>query len=628
MGKQRVLSLAVMAALTGVAASATAEWDVSGVLKNETAAFTNSGPSIGQAQSTTDRTGHDGGELLKFENSLNLFINGQLIPNFDLHAQVNLIFDTEAVDGYAGHKDYSQNDYLRELYVDTKAGVADLRIGKQQVVWGTADGIKLLDIINPTDWREFVQNTMEDSRIPVWMAKAEVPVGQGDVQFLVTQHQENLIPGLNAEGDSGQAFIMKGVDTITGDVNGFYNIVPQLGLVANTFWGGFGGGANLAGATNVTVGDFASGTIPASSLPPGIDTNGNGVSDADDLNFFTQLTNNNKTSLIDGGSANWDSSNPDSVFEYMSNTTFATFDTFVNAKSDYDRDYPDELEPNLGMRYRGTLGSGFNYSLNYLYHYDANPYVDMHWENQGGTELDPYTTTDATTGYKTVHLSNPDTGADECSAANGDSPCTLVMTEKLNRVHSLGTSFDTSVDFKAVGPVVFRGELLYQLGAKSPVIDRELLSYGDLVGAMQMEDSDQFKYVLGADFTFFTNLMVSAQFIQFINLDYVDDKGGLRYTADPTVLHLSNGLLQAEEFKEFYSLFFSKPFGEEQQGRWNNITLFEENGGYWNRFDVEYSFSDAVVGLVEWNQFWGDENTMFGQFEDASNVQVGVKYLF
>ena len=41
------------------------------------------------------------------------------------------------------------------------------------MVWGTADGMKLLDMINPTDYSEMAQNQMEDSRIPVWMINAE-----------------------------------------------------------------------------------------------------------------------------------------------------------------------------------------------------------------------------------------------------------------------------------------------------------------------------------------------------------------------------------------------------------------------------------------------------------------------
>ncbi|MEJ2394690.1 MAG: RNA polymerase-associated protein rapA, partial [Candidatus Thiodiazotropha sp.] len=76
-------------------------------------------------------------------------------------------------------------------------------MGKQQVVWGTADGIKLLDIINPTDFRELNQNSMEDSRIPIWMINAEKNIGDNsNLQLIVSQVEENKIPGLNPNDDS------------------------------------------------------------------------------------------------------------------------------------------------------------------------------------------------------------------------------------------------------------------------------------------------------------------------------------------------------------------------------------------------------------------------------------------
>jgi hypothetical protein len=93
-------------------------------------------------------------------------------------------------------------------------------------------------------------------------------------------------------------------------------------------------------------------------------------------------------------------------------------------------------------------------------------------------------------------------------------------------------------------------------------------------------------------------------------------------------MHLTNGLQKAEENKEFYSFFMSKPFGAEQQHRWNNIFMYEENGGKWNRADVEYSFSDEIIGSAEYNKYWGDENTQFGQLEKSSNFQLGLKYIF
>ncbi|MBF0454159.1 MAG: RNA polymerase-associated protein rapA [Magnetococcales bacterium] len=626
-----------------------AEWEVSGYLKNETAFFTGNGPTIGELRSTNTTSGQDAGDMLKFENALNLFINGEFSYQTSLHAQLNLVYDTEGVTGYKGHSLDSQHDIVRELYVDTVANGIDLRIGKQQVVWGTADGIKLLDIVNPTDWREFVQNTTEDARLPVWMIKAETDMGEtGNFQFILSQRKENAIPGMNGSGDISQPFKMKGVDSITGPVNGFLNLVPALGAVSNTFWGGatvgFGSTAALSGVTHTTVQNFVDGSTAGATgfltLMSGAGYPCNGLAvgagatsaNATCLNNVAQATNNQKTNLIDGGGSNWDSaSNPNSTFEYMPNATFATFDAFVNASSEYRKDYPGELAPNVGFRIKDSIGSNFNFSLNYLWHYDANPYIDMHWEGSNGNRLNVNTSADPFgTGNTTVTLAD-DSGArygGSAQATDTTKKAKLVFVEKLNRIHSVGSSFDYAADFKAVGPVVFRGEFLYQADTKTPVIDRTKLGYGDLVGGMKMEDADMFKYVLGADFTFFTNMMVSGQFIQFVNLDFIDEGSSNRYTADPTVMHLSNGLQKGRKYKEFYSIFFSKPFGEEQQGRWNNIFMIEEGGGYWNRFDVEYAYTDELILSSEYNAYFGEEETMFGQFTNSSNVQVGLKYLF
>ena len=99
------------------------------------------------------------------------------------------------------------------------------------------------------------------------------------------------------------------------------------------------------------------------------------------------------------------------------------------------------------------------------------------------------------------------------------------------------------------------------------------------------------------------------------------------YTADFAAMHMSNGFKKAEENKEFYSLFFSKPFGASGEGRWNNILMLEEGGGRWNRFDIEYSMTDSLIGSLEFNNYWGDKDTQFGQLENASNIQFGLKYL-
>jgi hypothetical protein len=686
-------SMLLALVLPGVAV---AEVEITGYLKNETSVYTRDGQVTGEADSMLDEDAHESGDLMKFENSARFFMNGYFGEESSWHADLNFIYDSEGVDDYKGHELYSQHDYLRELYIDTYFDEWSFRLGKQQVVWGTADGIKLLDIINPTDFRELNQNAMEDSRIPIWMINAERNIGEsGNIQFIVSQVEENKIPGLHKDEASGHPFIMKGVDSITGQVNGFLHVTPALARVAQSFnnaaqagmlTGGVAVPSGLVGFAGLTVDGFASNPDPIGSGTAGsillnqiaqfglsdptvaVDPNGN---------FWTTNLMN-----IDGqlpSDVSWSPEEPQSAFEYMPNATFATFNSFAgigsagnSAGAVYERDYPDDADANFGTRYRGSTDGGLNFSLNYFYHYDSNPYIELSWRDavtkkelqvQRASAMDigsgayaPDTTTNlsadeipnyvAADGSNSVsvllHDGSTYYGAIDPTtfATNTNTnPVELVMTEKLNRIHSLGASFDYALDTDALGSVVFRGEFLYNQDEMQPIIDKRLLGIGDIVTSLEMEKGDTFKYVLGADVTVLTNMLVSGQFIQFMNLDYVEEKrtctnqdGGQydcsRYTGDFATLNLLNGLNKGYENKEFYSLFFSKPFGPSQEHRWNNITIYEEGGGKWNRFDVEYTFTDTVIGSAEWNHYWGDEDTTFGQFEKSSSLQLGLKWLF
>jgi hypothetical protein len=712
---------------TGAAAFDASSWEVSGFVKNETAALQKDGRFIGQAERVADnsRNMNESADVIKFENTAKLFINGDLTENAALHAELNFVYDTEATpNDYQGHMNYSQNDYLRELYIDTMVGDTEVRVGKQQVVWGTADGIKLLDIINPTDYREFAQNTMEDSRIPVWMVKTDTYIGDnGSLQLVLSQPEENKIAGLNSSGDQGNPFIMKGVDTISGKVNGFYNVARGIGSTAASFNAAAAGGlffgnyydSGLVGFSHMSVDGFSNGfwtyngsaISGAGSSSTNTDTYGGYL-----LNQFTnsgmgsgdsnaqQYTRNvidatTRSDLTNPGTSTatnaesqvdylFDPADANSAFEYMSNASFATFNTFTSQGSPYfsgtstEWVKKDQSGANFGGRYKGSTDNGFNFSLNYFNHLSANPAIKLDWVNSSGALLsvERYGTTSATvdivggtaSGYVPDIASgtlsrdaarayfDPSTaslvnilvtdgssyyGAYDPTQVDGTAGAgapNLRFTEEYHRVNSLGGSFDYTVDSDAY-PVVVRGEFLYEKGEKQPVIDKFLLSIGDLTNALTMRDADYFKYVIGADVTLLTNMLVSGQFIQFRNLDYVDSPDSCTtatsktvdcgiYTADMATMHMSNGMQKARENKEFYSLFLSKPFGPNQLGRWNNIFMFEEGGGKWNRFDVEYSFSDELVGSFELNNYWGDANTQFGQMEDSSNIQVGLKYLF
>jgi len=70
---------------------------------------------------------------------------------------------------------------IREFYWDKSTDNAYWRLGKQQVVWGEADGLKLLDVINPQNYREFVLDDFDDARIPLWMINAEFSLSDNGV---------------------------------------------------------------------------------------------------------------------------------------------------------------------------------------------------------------------------------------------------------------------------------------------------------------------------------------------------------------------------------------------------------------------------------------------------------------
>ena len=719
MYSKTILSSAIALALALPGTAGALEYggvEASGYLRNITSVFTNSGTTANGASSMLDGDDHSSGDLLSFENSARIFLNGDLGDNFSWHADLNFIYDTEGVNegsiGYKGYKNYSQYDYLRELYVDTGLGGWDTRLGKQQVVWGTADGIKLLDIINPTDFRFLNQSTMEDSRIPIWMLNTSKDVlDNGNVQFIVAQRRENLIPGLNQGGDPGHPFILKGVATITGQTGGFLNIAPALANVAGSFTNAtqipaFGPGANnplfspigLTPFSGLTVDGFANspsmlpfgaafgfqdlGIITQCGLDPTC------TSDPNANNFITNLMPVNSINPAD---TSWNVKNPTSAFEHMPMASFATFNTFNSfdpqlgvfsgATSRYIVDKPADSNVNAGFRWKQNLDNGLNYSVNYFYHYGSNPDINLSWHDSvtgerlteqlspAGDFFNNGTGAPGPDGIPDIADFTQSLSSDELPtdlsggragattllhnsagqfygafdptlgfAGYNPNPVELRFTETYHRMHSLGASFDYAFD-TALAPVVLRGEFLYDKDDKQPVVNRQLLSNGALASSLVMEDADYFKYVLGVDVTVLTNLLVSGQFIQYRNLDFVDSGRGCitqtgsstecsTYTADFANMSVSNGLKKGYKNKEFYSLFFSKPFGESQLGRWNNITIYEEGGGWWNRFDVEYSFSDTLVGSLAWNAYWGDEDTTFGQFKDVSNFGLGIKYIF
>jgi hypothetical protein len=207
------LSLALAAVFSSSVAFAEAE--VTGKIVHESGFMTEAGSTIGDygVGYYTDAGAGSGGlnshakrDAMKQETTARIYIDGEVDEVSDgatYHVELNLMTDGEGIGKYDSHESYTQRDALREAYVDSQVGDWALRTGKQQVVWGTADGMKLLDMINPSDYGEMAQNQMEDSRIPVWMINAEKDFEDGsNVQVILSQPKENVFAGLNRHIDT------------------------------------------------------------------------------------------------------------------------------------------------------------------------------------------------------------------------------------------------------------------------------------------------------------------------------------------------------------------------------------------------------------------------------------------
>ncbi len=74
---------------------------------------------------------------------------------------------------------------MREIYMDMYFENFDLRLGKQQIVWGKADGVFITDIISPLNLSEFLLPDFDEIRTGVIAAKLDYYVGNGTIEAIV-----------------------------------------------------------------------------------------------------------------------------------------------------------------------------------------------------------------------------------------------------------------------------------------------------------------------------------------------------------------------------------------------------------------------------------------------------------
>ncbi len=125
----------------------------------------------GYARNYTGVLTSEGGELSILQNTLNINLSkrGDNIA-FRVNPYFYQYFDNEPEIG------------LREAYLDIYFDNIDLRVGRQQIIWGKAYGVFITDVVSPKDMREFLLPDFEEIRMGVTSVKANYYFGMNTVE--------------------------------------------------------------------------------------------------------------------------------------------------------------------------------------------------------------------------------------------------------------------------------------------------------------------------------------------------------------------------------------------------------------------------------------------------------------
>ncbi len=73
---------------------------------------------------------------------------------------------------------------VREAYMDLFFPAADLRVGKQIVIWGKSDGVAITDIVSPRNLTNFLVPDIRDLRLGVTALKADCYIGPAQLELV------------------------------------------------------------------------------------------------------------------------------------------------------------------------------------------------------------------------------------------------------------------------------------------------------------------------------------------------------------------------------------------------------------------------------------------------------------
>lgn len=115
----------------------------------------------------------DNGEFSILQNTFNLNFDK---PGSKVAFKVNPMVYTYNTD--------SIKFTMREIYLDLYFNKFDIRVGKQQIVWGKADGVFITDVVSPLNLTEFLLPDFNEIRSGVYAAKFDYYIGNNTFEVI------------------------------------------------------------------------------------------------------------------------------------------------------------------------------------------------------------------------------------------------------------------------------------------------------------------------------------------------------------------------------------------------------------------------------------------------------------
>ncbi|MEF2230777.1 MAG: DUF1302 family protein [Pseudodesulfovibrio sp.] len=85
---------------------------------------------------------------------------------------------------------------LHEMWAEHVGEGWDVRLGRQTIIWGRADGVQITDVICPPDYTESITRDLDEIRVPVEAAKVRLLGSAMDVEMIwIPVFQSATLPG-------------------------------------------------------------------------------------------------------------------------------------------------------------------------------------------------------------------------------------------------------------------------------------------------------------------------------------------------------------------------------------------------------------------------------------------------